>query len=666
VCFSLGVSAHGEAQESHRLDDRQRAQILSLIKAVDAAQANPAVVGSAGGAWSMHILKSSAGLNYVPMMLTMDVAGAAGEAGIYVRVAAKPKDGASVSSALERWLVTEAIKSAPRPMPYQGFVAVNPDEMPVGLTSSSRRQAVSAPGGSTTALTLYERQQLRAEEERRRSEKAAKDEEDRPDAKKPVDEFIYPFEDFGFTSLRAEGRPGSIRVERALVVPPGEYDLYVAASAAGEAPTIRRSSLSVPSYDRDELMLSSIILAERLESLPKPYSAQEQSSHPYALGWTQIVPARDTSFTDAEQLGVVFQVLNPVPDARRKPDVTVEYDFHLTNGAADVVTARHDFNSRTLPDEFDLEKGHQVFAAQAVPLKSFAPGRYRLEVRVTDNVARRTVSRTLDVSVRATSGSIWLAKAVDGLLAPAFRRDQVLGTRAVGQALDELAAFEPLTPRMAAALSEARAGRYATVLGAVPAGTDLASSFLRGLALMALSENLEPAAAQFREALRFASDFVPATVYLGACFAANGRDREAIAAWQLAGAADSATPFVSELLSDALMRAKNHEVALGVLTDALSRWPDEPSLARRMAAARIAGGSRDDGLAALETLLSKHGEDLDALFLAIYLLASDPSGPRLEPSGGERLARYARAYVEARGPHRAIVEQWLEEAQSRN
>jgi thioredoxin-like negative regulator of GroEL len=177
---------------------------------------------------------------------------------------------------------------------------------------------------------------------------------------------------------------------------------------------------------------------------------------------------------------------------------------------------------------------------------------------------------------------------------------------------------------------------------------------------MALSENLEPAAGQFREALRFSSDFMPATVYLGACLAANGRDREAMAAWQLAGATETATPLASELLSDALMRAKNHSAALDILTDARTRWPDEPALARRIAVAQIAAGQRDEGLATLEALLAKRGDDLDALFLAIYVLASDERRP-LEAAASDRLARHARAYVDAQGPYRAIVEQWLEE-----
>jgi tetratricopeptide (TPR) repeat protein len=413
-------------------------------------------------------------------------------------------------------------------------------------------------------------------------------------------------------------------------------------------------------------MLSSVILAERLEVLPSPYPVDEQSSHPYALGWTQIVPARDSLFTDADELGLVFQVLNPVPDARGKPDVAVEYSFLLTNGRADPLTARQDFSSRTLPDEFDLQKGHQVFAAQAVPLKTFAPGHYRVALAVTDNVARRTVTRELAVTVRATPQSLWLLKTVDGLIAPPFRRSQVLSAGAVTEALDELADLQTLTPAQSKAAADAREGRYAAVLGAMPAPADLASSFLRGLALMALNDNLEAAAGQFREALRFSSEFMPATVYLGACLAANGRDREAMAAWQLASAADTPTPLATELLADALMRTGNHESALDLLTEASTRWKDAPGIARRIAAVQVKAGRREEALVALDTVIEADAGDLDSLFLAIYLLAGGQPPASLTAAEREKLARYARTYVEATGPYRAIVEQWIADRERGN
>jgi tetratricopeptide (TPR) repeat protein len=671
----LMLAAQAAAQESRRLDDRQRAQILSLIEAVDEAQGAGTAVEVPEGAWSVHILKATAGVNYIPMTMRLPIRGGGGdEVAVYVRAVAKTAEAGKAKSALERWLVTEALKAAPRPAPFRGFVFISPEEMPVGLAVSSRRVMVREPGAHSIALTLNEQAHLRADEARREAERAARREKEEGRAsteRTPADDaFIYPFEDFGFMAGAPGGAGGPTELARAIAVPPGDYDVYVAARAhtadrnTAAVSTVYHTALSVPSYDTGELTISGVILADRLGTLAKPYSTDEQSSHPYALGWTEIVPARDSVFADSEQLGVVFQVLNPSPGVRGKPDVTIDYAFHPADSASDPVTARHDFSSRTLPEEFDLEKGHQVFAAQAIPLASFAPGRYRLEIRATDNVARRTAARELDVTIRATPGSLWLAKTIEGVLAPPFQRDQVLSADAVGPALDALALAAPVAASLRDALSDARGGRWAAVLGAVPAGTNLASSFLRGLALLALSDNLESAAHQFRDALRFSSDFMPATFYLGACYAANGRDREAVAAWQLVSAAGAATPFTAGLLADALMRLEDPAGALDILQEAGSQWPHEPGLDRRTAAAQVKAGRRDESLATLDALVARQRDDVGGLFLAIYLLADGPPGRTLRPADRDKLDRYARAYLAVPGPHRAIVSQWLEELAS--
>ena len=63
-------------------------------------------------------------------------------------------------------------------------------------------------------------------------------------------------------------------------------------------------------------------------------------------------------------------------------------------------------------------------------------------------------------------------------------------------------------------------------------GPLLSITMARGIARLRRGD-LEPAAAAFRVAIKLASDFPPAAVYLGACYAAGGRDREAAGAWQL-------------------------------------------------------------------------------------------------------------------------------------
>ena len=52
--------------------------------------------------------------------------------------------------------------------------------------------------------------------------------------------------------------------------------------------------------------------------------------------------------------------------------------------------ARSRSNATTLPPAFDMSLGHQLQTGQAVPLASFPAGDYRLEIKVTDKLCRRS------------------------------------------------------------------------------------------------------------------------------------------------------------------------------------------------------------------------------------------------------------------------------------
>jgi hypothetical protein len=62
-------------------------------------------------------------------------------------------------------------------------------------------------------------------------------------------------------------------------------------------------------------------------------------------------------------------------------------------------TAPQNLNAQTLPPQFDVAAGHQLQAGQAVPLASFPEGEYRLEVKVTDKIANKSLTRDVNFTV---------------------------------------------------------------------------------------------------------------------------------------------------------------------------------------------------------------------------------------------------------------------------
>jgi len=214
-------------------------------------------------------------------------------------------------------------------------------------------------------------------------------------------------QDVGFIPVSSAPKP--LRVSRSFTVPAGSYDLFVAAreveaasrgASAPKASLIKRS-VTVPDYWDDELTTSSIVPLQRLETLTAPLPADEQVGRPYAMGTLELVPAWEPRFSRKAELQTFFLIYNPRIDAAKKPDVSVEYTFYSGgSGEAKLFTKTRplELNAATL-QRFDTVAGDQLQAGRLVPLASFPEGDYRLEIRITDKIANKSLTRNLAFTV---------------------------------------------------------------------------------------------------------------------------------------------------------------------------------------------------------------------------------------------------------------------------
>ena len=222
----------------------------------------------------------------------------------------------------------------------------------------------------------------------------------------------YPFEDVYFVDLRAPAAGQPLRLTRAFAVPTGSYDVYLAlrehatggqAADAAVKIAVMKQELTVPNYWASEFTTSSLILADKVEPLNAPLSPEAQRERPYVLGSTEIVPASDNKFKKTEELGVIFQVYGYQLGSDKKPDVQIEYMFHQKDASGGEKpfnkTEPQKFNAQTLPASFDPEQGHQIVGGQMIPLASFPEGDFRLEIKITDNKASKTINREVLFSV---------------------------------------------------------------------------------------------------------------------------------------------------------------------------------------------------------------------------------------------------------------------------
>ena len=115
-----------------------------------------------------------------------------------------------------------------------------------------------------------------------------------------------------------------------------------------------------------------------------------------------------------------------------------------------------------------------------------------------------------------------------------------------------------------------------------------------------------------------------------------------------------------------MQRTRESDEALKTLEEGLEAFPEDAGLRRRLALARAAAGD-PQALELLTSWVDAHPEDTQALFATLRLLFDGFSraGAGATAEEQQRLRRYAKAYVDGKGPNREVVECWLRYLESR-
>jgi hypothetical protein len=211
------------------------------------------------------------------------------------------------------------------------------------------------------------------------------------------------FENVSFVTPAAGGKA----IQGAMGLVPGDYDIYIALSekpskdkkAPAPKTVVFNESLTVPNLTTG-LATSSIILAKSVEAAEKQLNAKEQLEQPFTIAGYKIIPTFTAGFPKSGELLWVFYIYNEGAAANGKPDLNVEYNFFRAAEAKPFTNLPPSpYNATSLPPEFNLALGHQVFVGQGVPLTTFAPGDYRVEIKITDKTNSQTVTKALPFAV---------------------------------------------------------------------------------------------------------------------------------------------------------------------------------------------------------------------------------------------------------------------------
>src|SRR6202047_2295327 len=182
--------------------------------------------------------------------------------------------------------------------------------------------------------------------------------------------------------------------QKAVPLSPGLYRLDIVLKDVNNGNVgVVNTRLAVPRFEDDHLSSSSLILADQI----LPVSSKDIGLGQFVLGDVKVRPKLDAAFGASDGMGVFLQIYNlKVDDKTHKSDASVQYRVLKDKGTEPVL--KFDIAKDKLP-----EHGEELTLENIITLGSLAPGSYKLEVAVTDNLTKQTITPAMDFTVKVPS-----------------------------------------------------------------------------------------------------------------------------------------------------------------------------------------------------------------------------------------------------------------------
>ena len=160
---------------------------------------------------------------------------------------------------------------------------------------------------------------------------------------------------------------------------PGSYtfNLGILDNESGRVGT-RRVPVFVRSFDETTLDMSSVLLYTESSEVDEQPGMPGRS---FQFGLVHFTPARGNKFTPADTIGILFFVYGFGLDLQDQPDLTSDY-----------VLFKDEEKLNEVPVQPLPANETQAIARLELPLEKFSPGKYRIEIKVTDQVANEVIT----------------------------------------------------------------------------------------------------------------------------------------------------------------------------------------------------------------------------------------------------------------------------------
>jgi GWxTD domain-containing protein len=182
--------------------------------------------------------------------------------------------------------------------------------------------------------------------------------------------------------------------QKAVPLRPGLYRLDIVLKDVNSNNVgVVNTRLAVPRFEDDKLSASSLIIADQIQRV----SAKDIGLGQFVLGDLKVRPKMDSAFLPTEMMGVFLQVYNlKVDEKTHKANVSIQ--FRVLKDKESEPLKKFDLAPDQIP-----EHGEEMTLQNVVTLGSFGPGKYKLEVAVTDNLAKQTITPASEFTVRSAA-----------------------------------------------------------------------------------------------------------------------------------------------------------------------------------------------------------------------------------------------------------------------
>jgi len=183
---------------------------------------------------------------------------------------------------------------------------------------------------------------------------------------------------------------------KAIPLRPGRYKLdVVVKDVNGDRVGTWTRGILVPDYSDEKLANSSLILADDVEPVP----TTSVGTGMFVIGTTKVRPrvapssGQPAVFKRGQKVNFWMQVYNLSVDQKtHKPSATFEYD--IVNAATNKAVVHAVDSSDKMGNV-----GEQVTLHKALASAALDPGVYRIQIKVSDNIAKQTVDPTATFAV---------------------------------------------------------------------------------------------------------------------------------------------------------------------------------------------------------------------------------------------------------------------------